>query len=104
MPRGQGDLRRPLAAAALQQDWLAQAPVAVVFSAVVARTARKYGERAGRYVHMEVGHAGQNLFLQAGALDLGTVVVGAFRDDSVAGLLQLPDDVQPLLLMPVGGR
>jgi nitroreductase len=51
---------------------------------------------------MEVGHAAQNLFLQAEALGLATVVVGAFRDDEVAGVLQLPADVRPLALMPIG--
>ena len=104
LPLLDGDLRNRLARAALGQMWLADAPAVVVIAAVYERTTRKYGPRASRYVHVEAGHAAQNLFLQAGALDLGTVVVGAFRDDSVAGLLQLPDDVQPLLLMPVGGR
>lgn len=99
---GEGDLRRPLAAAALNQDWLAQAPVAIVFTAVYERTGRKYGDRAARYVHMEAGHAGQNLFLQAGALGLATVVVGAFEDDRVAELLNLPRGSRPLSIMPVG--
>lgn len=68
------------------------------------RTAWKYGKRARRYVHMEAGHAGQNLFLQAKALGLGTVVVGAFDDDLVAALLGLPSGVRPLSLMPVGKK
>jgi nitroreductase len=57
-----------------------------------------------RYVHMEVGHAGQNLFLQAQALRLGTVVVGAFDDDKVSEVLNLDSDIQPLSLMPVGRK
>ena len=68
------------------------------------RTSKKYGTRAKRYVQMEVGHAAQNLFLQAGDLDLGSVVVGAFYDDAVAELLQLPSDFVPLALMPVGNK
>jgi SagB-type dehydrogenase family enzyme len=99
-----GDLRGRLARAALGQSWLADAPLTVVIAAVYERTARKYGERAGRYVHIEAGHAAQNLFLQAGALEFDTVVVGAFDDAAVADLLQLPGDMQPLLLMPVGAR
>ncbi|MCK5382460.1 MAG: SagB/ThcOx family dehydrogenase [Gammaproteobacteria bacterium] len=99
-----GDRRYGLAQAALGQSWLADAAAVVVFAAVYERTARKYGERAVRYVHIETGHAAQNLFLQAGALDLDTVTVGAFNDDAVAALLQLPADARPLLLMPVGGR
>lgn len=99
-----GDRRDGLAQAALGQSWLADAAAVVVFAAVYERTARKYGERAARYVHMETGHAAQNLFLQAGALGLDSVVVGAFDDDAVATLLQLPVDARPLLLMPVGRR
>lgn len=98
------DLRKRLARAAFGQSWLADAAAVVVFSAVLERTARKYGERAVRYVDIEAGHAAQNLFLQAGALELETVVVGAFDDNAVASLLQLPADVRPLLLMPVGRR
>ena len=104
LPVHGGELRSQLAEAALGQMWLADAPAVVVISAAHERTTRKYGSRAARYVHVEAGHAAQNLFLQAGALGLDTVVVGAFDDDTVASLLQLPDDVQPLLLMPVGGN
>ncbi len=97
-----GDQRKPLAQAALAQTWVGDAAAVVVFAAVYDRTTCKYAQRGVRYVHMEVGHAAQNLFLQAEALGLATVVVGAFRDDEVAGVLQLPDDVRPLVLMPVG--
>jgi SagB-type dehydrogenase family enzyme len=97
-----GDYRQALAGAALDQSWLSDAAVVVVFSAVYARTTHKYGERGIRYVHIEVGHAAQNLFLQAEAQALGSVVVGAFRDDEVSKVLDLPADTQPLLLMPVG--
>jgi SagB-type dehydrogenase family enzyme len=104
LPVLDGDLRNRLARSALGQMWMASAPAVVVIAAVYERTTRKYGSRAARYVHVEAGHAAQNLFLQAGALGLDSVVVGAFSDDSVSRLLQLPADVQPLLLMPVGGR
>ncbi|MDH3900879.1 MAG: SagB/ThcOx family dehydrogenase [Gammaproteobacteria bacterium] len=97
-----GDQRKPLAQAALAQNWVSDAAAVVVFAAMYERTKRKYGQRGIRYVHMEVGHAAQNLFLQAEALGLATVVVGAFRDDEVAGVLQLPADVRPLALMPIG--
>ncbi len=104
IPTVSGDLRRRLAGCALDQAWIHDAAAVVVFAAVYQRTMRKYGERGERYVHMEVGHATQNLFLQAEALGLDTVVVGAFHDEALANLLQLSADVQPLLLMPVGGR
>jgi SagB-type dehydrogenase family enzyme len=99
---GSGDQRKDLARAALSQAWVQEAAAVVVFAAVYERTMQKYGKRGVRYVHMEVGHAAENLFLQAGALNLATVVVGAFNDDEVAELLQLPADVEPLMLMPVG--
>ena len=97
-----GDKRKMLGRAALMQTWLAQAPAVIVFSADYKRTSIKYGKRSKRYVHMEVGHAAQNLFLQAEDLGLGTVVVGAFFDEAVADLLQLPSKFKPLVLMPVG--
>jgi nitroreductase len=50
----------------------------------------------------EVGHAAQNVFLQAQALNLGTVVIGAFWDRAVKRVLQLPKDERGLYLMPVG--
>lgn len=97
-----GDQRRSLARAALNQPWVEEGAVVVVFAAEFARTRAKYGERATRYVHMEVGHASENLFLQAEALGLATVVVGAFDDDAVAKAAHLPAGIRPLNLMPVG--
>jgi SagB-type dehydrogenase family enzyme len=98
----EGDHRRELAAAALRQGWLADAPVVVVIAAVYERTTRRYGSRAERYVQMEAGHAGQNLYLQAAAVGIGTVVVGAFDDAAVQRVLGLSGDERPLALMPVG--
>jgi SagB-type dehydrogenase family enzyme len=97
-----GDRRAGVAEAALDQDWVAEAPAILVLAAVQQRTARKYGARAARYVHIEVGHAAQNVYLQALALGLGTTVVGAYRDDALAGLLELPRQAKPLALLPVG--
>ena len=97
-----GDKRKMLAKAAYSQSWISNAPAVVVFTAVYKRTTQKYGSRGKRYVHIEVGHATQNLFLQAVSLDLATVVVGAFSDADVKELLLLPDDVEPMIMMPVG--
>lgn len=97
-----GDLRKTLARAALNQSWLAAAPVVIIFAAVYERTTRKYGKRGNRYVEIEVGHAAQNLYLQAEALGMGTVVVGAFDDDEIVRVLRLPADTKPVILMPVG--
>jgi len=96
------DLRRGLAAAALGQEEIAHAPCVLVLTAVFARTTRKYGERATRYVCMEAGHAAQNVLLTAAALDLAAYPVGAFADARVAELLGLAHDETPLYLVPVG--
>jgi SagB-type dehydrogenase family enzyme len=100
--RDGADLRRPLYRAALAQDAVMEAPAVFVVTAVYGRTAAKYGDRTERYVHIEVGHAAQNLLLQAVALDLAGVPVGAFDDDQVGKALQLPGDESPLYLIPVG--
>ena len=97
-----GDLRAELANAALGQDSVAVAPATLVIGAIYDRTLIRYSSRGERYVFMEAGHAGQNVYLQATALGLGTVAIGAFRDEEVRKLLQLSPRVRPLYLMPVG--
>ncbi len=99
-----GDVRGDLALAALEQEYVAEGAVVLALAAAYQRTTAKYGARGKRYVHMEVGHAAQNVYLQAGALGLGTVMVGAFEDARVHRILGLPADEQPLALMPVGRR
>ena len=96
------DRRSELARAALGQPWVARAPAVIVLTAVPERTAVKYGARAERYVAIEVGCACQNVLLQATALGLGAVPVGAFTDEAVARVLALPAGERPYLILPVG--
>ncbi len=97
------DVRRPLAQAAWDQRFVAEAPVVFAVAGVFERTTSRYGERGRfRYVPMDVGHAAQNLLLEAVALGLGSVPVGAFDDAAVARVLQLPPGQEPLYLLPVG--
>lgn len=98
----EGDLRRELAQAALGQGSVSGAAADFVVAAVYERTAQRYGTRAERYVHIEVGHAAENLHLQAVALGLASVPIGAFDDDTVAQVLGLPEDQKPLYIIPVG--
>lgn len=98
----QKDARTDLSAAALGQAWVALAPACVVLAAEPQRTKVKYGERGDRYVLMEAGFACQNLLLQAQALGLGGVPVGAFDDERVAHVLGLPASQRALLIVPVG--
>ncbi len=97
----EGDKRKAVAKAALFQNWMSKAPVMVVITAVYRRTSKKYGKRGDRYVHIEVGHVAQNIYLQAGALNLGTVIVGAYSDQIVKNILNLQEE-QPLAIMPIG--
>ena len=100
----EGDRRSQLAGAALWASSVKKGAVSIVFTAIYERTTQQYGDRGIRYVHMEAGHAAQNVYLQAVALGLGTVVIGAFRDDQVSEILKLSKNEQPLYIMPVGRR
>ena len=97
-----GNVKDELAVAALGQTWVRESAIVIVFSAVYERTTQKYGDKGIRYVHMEAGHAAQNVYLQAVSLNLGTVVVGAFKDDKVRKILNMLDEEHPLYIMPVG--
>lgn len=98
----EGDLRRGLARAALGQGFIAQAPVNFVLAAVPERTTHRYGERGLRYIWIEMGHAAQNIHLQAVALKLGSVPVGAFRDEEVKRLLEMSEELIVGYIIPVG--
>jgi SagB-type dehydrogenase family enzyme len=100
----QGDLRKELFRAALDQEPVETASAVMVFSAVYTRTTKKYHERGKRYVHFEAGHAAQNVYLQAVSLNLGTVAIGAFNDADVKQLLLMKADEEPLYLMPIGRK
>ena len=98
----EGDYRQALSKAALGQTIIEDAPLSLLFTANYERTTRRYGERGIRYVQMEAGHAAQNVYLQATALGLGTVVVGAFDEAAIIRVLRLPAAARPLYIMPVG--
>ncbi len=96
------DPRPAMCKAALSQEAVARAPAVFAIAAVYRRCEVKYGRRARFYVHLEAGHACQNLLLQAAALGLGGVPVAAFEDRALHGALDLPADRRPLYLIPVG--
>jgi SagB-type dehydrogenase family enzyme len=100
LPVAEGDIRGSMANVALGQRFVAQAPASVILAAEYRRTTQRYGERGIRYVHMEVGHITQNIYLQAEALKLGAVAVGAFRDEELKSLLKI--DTDPLMIIPIG--
>jgi SagB-type dehydrogenase family enzyme len=97
-----GDQRKALQRAGLKQESIGSAPVCFVVTAAVERTARKYGDRAERYCLLEAGHVAQNILLQATALDLAGVPIGASDDHKIAALLRLPDTRVVAYLIPIG--
>lgn len=101
-PVFQGDIREKLCWACLNQQCVKNAQVSFVIAADFSRTTKRYGKRGIMYVHIEVGHAGQNIYLQAESLGLGTVAIGAFNDKLLKELLKI--DEEPLYVMPVGKK
>jgi SagB-type dehydrogenase family enzyme len=96
------DVRRQIQRASLDQEMIGQAPVSVVIAAVVGRIAAKYGNLAERYTLIEVGHVAQNVLLEAEALNLAGVPVGAFEERKVAAILKVPRDHRVYYLLPIG--
>jgi SagB-type dehydrogenase family enzyme len=96
-----GDFREELTQAALHQEWVRKAPVNIVINSVYERTTGRYGDRGYRYVHMEDGHAGENIYLMVAALGLGTVAIGAFDDEKVGKIIGAEQKEHPLYIMPI---
>ncbi|MCK5052252.1 MAG: SagB family peptide dehydrogenase [Candidatus Cloacimonetes bacterium] len=98
-----GDVRKKLAKAALEQSWIQEAPASLVYSAVYSRTTDIYGDRGReRYVCMDLGHSAENVYLQAVALDMGTVAIGAFSDIKVKLLINMTREEEPIYIMSLG--
>jgi SagB-type dehydrogenase family enzyme len=96
------DLREQVFEAALRQSAIRKAPAVLLLSAAWESMTSRYGRRGIRYVYMEAGHAAQNVTLQAVALGLGSVVIGAFEDERLLDSLSIPRTEHPLYLIPVG--
>lgn len=100
--RADDDLRAALQWAALSQEAVGQSPAVFVVAARPERTAAEYGRRGQRYVHLEAGHAAQNLLLEATAMGFGAVPIGAFDDARIREVLDLPTDREVVYLIPIG--
>lgn len=96
------DLRSKLRDAALGQQAVGNAALVLVFTAVPDRMTWRYRDRTTRYVQLEAGHAAQNVLLEAVALGLGAVPIGAFDDSRVGAILHLPAGEVPLYMIAVG--
>ncbi|TFF96663.1 MAG: SagB/ThcOx family dehydrogenase [Promethearchaeota archaeon] len=93
---------RELVRAAWNQTFICEPYLTLIICGDIKRTRNRYGERAERYVYMEAGHAAQNVHLEAVSLDLASVPIGAFKEESVKALLELPKEIDPLYIIPVG--
>ena len=91
-----------IASASWNQNFMCEAYLNVIICADFSRTTQRYGERGVRYVFMEVGHCAQNIHLEAVALGLASVPIGAFQDKGVKKVLNLPDNLDPLYIIPIG--
>ena len=101
----QGDVQADLQAIAVDQEWVGAAAIDIVITGIDERTTQRYGDRGRRrYVPMEAGHVGENIYLQAESLGLATVAIGAFRDADLRSLLGVSENHRPLSIFPVGRR
>ncbi|GEM_PF-2560504 len=91
-----------LAEAALGQAAIRDASAIICLFGIYERTTARYGDRGRQYVHMEIGHIGQNVYLVAEALGLSTVAIGAFYDEDVSELFDV--EGEPLYFLPLGPR
>lgn len=99
----EGDHSRTLTRAALGQEMVATCGVTFIWTAVIDRCRVKYGERAFRYVYLDAGHVGQNLYLAATSLGLGCCTIGAFFDDEVNQVLGVDGLEETALYLGVVG-
>ncbi|MFW9940724.1 MAG: SagB/ThcOx family dehydrogenase [Candidatus Thorarchaeota archaeon] len=96
------DISIRLAAASWNQQFISEAYLNIIICAIFARTTQRYGERGIRYVFIEVGHCAQNIHLEAVSLGLASVPIGAYEDGKVKAVLDLPKNVEPLYIIPIG--
>lgn len=92
-----GDVRNEIVRAGILQNFLGEANVVLVLTAIFQRLRWKYRERTYRYALLEAGHIGQNVYLAATSMGMGACAVGAFNDDAVNALVGV-DGVEEAVL------
>ncbi len=98
----EGDIRGELAAACMNQACVATCAAAILFGAVFERTTAKYGDMGRDFVLLEAGHAAQNVSLQAVALGLGAVAIGALDEPRLKSLAAMGDNEKAIYMMVFG--
>ena len=97
-----GDYSAALQLAAKDQEQVGTAAAVVAITGIFERAMMKYGERGIQYALQESGSAGENIYIEATAVGLGTVMMGSFDEDEVGRLVGVEKGEKPLLLMPLG--
>ncbi len=98
------DLADRVSEAALQQDFIKASAVTFIWTAVVYRMLWRYGERGYRYMHLDAGHACQNLYLAAEAIGCGACAIAAFNDEAMNGVIGIDGDEQFVIYMATVGK
>ncbi len=93
---------KKLAKESWNQKFIEESYLNIIICADYSRTTKIYGERGIRYVYFEVGHCAQNIHLEAIALGLVSVPIGAFQDINVKKVMKLPMNIDPLYIIPIG--
>lgn len=99
-----GDFRQSITDAALGQEFFGKAGAVFVLTGIFQRARWRYQDRTYRYVMLEAGHIGQNIYLEAVAQGLGACAVGAFWDDDVNRLIQVDGKQEATLYLLTVGR
>jgi nitroreductase len=96
-------VKRRLAEAALKQGFIAQAPAVIVVCYDKDKATMHYGGRGeALYAIQDTAAATMNMLLAAEALGLKACWVGAFDEEKVGHILELPNQVRPVTIVPIG--
>jgi SagB-type dehydrogenase family enzyme len=99
-----GDYRIEVARACLDQKIAYNSGVNFVWTALIKRSTWKYLQRCYRYIYLDAGHIGQNLYLVAEALNLGACTIGAIYDDELNALLNIDGLQETAIYVGVIGK
>ena len=95
----EGDFRRELVRYALGQEMMGEANVVLALSSILKRAEWRYRERAYRYVLLEAGHIGQNVYLVATSMGLGVCGVGAYSDRGYNRLIGVDENKESVIYL-----
>ncbi|MCS7286458.1 MAG: SagB/ThcOx family dehydrogenase [Anaerolineae bacterium] len=100
----EGDFRQEMVNYCLGQEMPGTAAVTFILTAMFQRIRWKYRERAYRYILLEGGHIGQNIYLGATAMGLGACAIGAFLDDPVNSLIGIDGKREAVIYILTVGK